>query len=875
MASARILIVEDDRVVARDIAQQLVRCGHVIAGSVASGEDAIAVAARAPLDLVLMDVRLEGELDGIDTATRLREAHGLPIVFLTAYADEDTVRRATVTEPFGYVLKPFEDQQLRTVVEMALYKHRAERRLRDSEHRYAVTLASIGDGVIATDCDSRITLINPVAEALTGWSSEEAAGQPLAAALALIDEDTNLPLDDIGAEVLRRQAPVDLPLKTRLVGRHGLEVPVEARGTPIVDDVGQVVGAVLAIRDVTQTRRAAQAEILRATNERLGAAMQGSNVGVWDLELNGEDERHWVLRGWNAHEWLGYGEHAGASRFERFMQLVHPDDLDRFGEAFRKQAKSGAALAIEHRLLHRDGSYRWVLTRGAPRSRASGKAVCLSGTVIDITALKRAEQAVRASEERFRGTFENAAVGIAHCSSDGRFLRVNQRYCEIVGYARDALLDMTFKDVTDASYLPASVSRFELLFEKKISHYAEDKLLIRGDGSRVWVNDCVALQWEPGEQIYHTIAVLQDISERKALEATVRVARDEAQAANQAKDEFLANISHELRTPLNGILGYAQVLRHDDTLAPRQRSHVAVIEQSGTHLLTLINDLLEFARIGAGRTELQLADVLLAPFLEMLADMVDVRAKEKGLTQTRVIGRCLPAVIRVDEKRLRQVLLNLLSNAVKFTDEGEVTFTVKQVSPGLLRFEVSDTGMGITRDQLERVFSPFEQAGDTEQRSAGVGLGLSISQQLVRLMGSEIHVESEHGRGSRFWFDLAVQVPGDSACAARGADGTASADIDAVAHEPAPRARTPLLSVAREFGTGAPLAVPLQEDMEILHRLALRGQMRDVMRHANALLESDERYRAFVLRVLGLAENFESRALLAFIEQHWNGREPA
>ncbi|WP_052405809.1 hybrid sensor histidine kinase/response regulator [Paraburkholderia heleia] len=748
MASARILIVEDDRVVARDIAQQLVRCGHAIAGSVASGEEAIAVAAQAPLDLVLMDVRLEGNLDGIDTARRLREAHGLPVVFLTAYADEETVRRATVTEPFGYVLKPFEDQQLRTVVEMALYKHGAERRLRDSEHRYAVTLASIGDGVIATDCESRITLINPVAEALTGWSREEAAGRPLAEVLVLIDEDTNVPLGDRGTAVLGRQAPVDLPLRTRLVGRHGREAPVEARGTPIVDDVGQVVGAVLAIRDVTQTRRAAQAEILRATNARLDAAMQGSNVGVWDLELDGEDERHWVLRCWNAHEWLGYGEHAGAPSFERFMELVHPDDLNRFGEAFRNQAESGGALAIEHRLLHRDGSYRWVLTRGAPRRHADGAAVCLSGTLIDITALKRAEQALR-------------------------------------------------------------------------------------------------------------------------------VARDEAEAANKAKDEFLANISHELRTPLNGILGYAQVLRHDDTLVPRHRSHVAVIEQSGTHLLTLINDLLEFARIGAGQTELQLADVLLAPFLEMLADMVAVRAREKGLTQTRVIARCLPAVIRVDEKRLRQVLLNLLSNAVKFTDEGEVTFAVRQISPGLLRFEVSDTGVGITRDQLERVFRPFEQAGDTERRSAGVGLGLSISQQLVWLMGSEIHVESELGRGSRFWFDLAVQVPGDSVCAACGADGTGSQDIDTAAHEPAAGTSMPLPSVPVGLGTGAPLAVPLHEDMEILHRLALRGQMRDVMRHANALLESDGRYQAFVLRVRRLAENFESRELLAFIERHWNGREPA
>src|SRR3954454_10396589 len=179
MASARILIVEDDRVVARDIAQQMVRAGHTMVGTTTRGEEALALAARAQPDLVLMDVRLEGELDGIDTARLLRERLDLAVVFLTAYADEDTVRRATTAEPFGYVLKPFDETQLRTVVEMALYKHGAERRLRESEERYAVTLSSIGDGVIATDPDGRINFINPVGEALTGWPRGEALGRVL------------------------------------------------------------------------------------------------------------------------------------------------------------------------------------------------------------------------------------------------------------------------------------------------------------------------------------------------------------------------------------------------------------------------------------------------------------------------------------------------------------------------------------------------------------------------------------------------------------------------------------------------------------------------------------------------------------------------
>jgi CheY-like chemotaxis protein len=169
MSHSKILVVEDDRIVARDIQQQLSRIGHVVVGITARGEDVVSLATQSQPDLVLMDIRLEGKLDGIDVAQQIHERFGIPVIFLTAYADEETVTRARVTEPFGYLLKPFEDSQLRTTIEMALYKHAAERKLRESERRYAVTLSSIGDAVIATDELLRVTFMNPVAEKLTGW----------------------------------------------------------------------------------------------------------------------------------------------------------------------------------------------------------------------------------------------------------------------------------------------------------------------------------------------------------------------------------------------------------------------------------------------------------------------------------------------------------------------------------------------------------------------------------------------------------------------------------------------------------------------------------------------------------------------------------
>lgn len=852
MAPARILIVEDDRVVARDIAQQMSCAGHTVVAITARGEDALALAAETAPDLILMDMRLEGELDGIDTARLLRENFNLPVVFLTAYADEETVRRATVTEPSGYVLKPFDDMQLRTVVEMALYKHGAERRLRESEQRYAVTLSSIGDAVIATDRDSRISFINPVAEMLTGWPRQEAMGRPLADVFRVINETTRALAEDPVAAVLSSGTIVGFANHTVLLARDGREIAIDDSGSPIVDDRGEILGVVLVFRDVTQRRRAEEAEILRETNARLEMAMHGSNVGVWEIDMPDGDYRHGYARFSNIWEWLGYTRPSTMQDYDAYMSVLHPADRARTEVAILRYLKRDTdAFELENRLCHRDGSIRWVLVRGTARWDASGKAVRFVGSLVDITELKLTEQALRSSEARFRGTFENAAVGIAHCDLDGHFLRLNQRLCDIVGYQRESLLLKCFQDISDPDFVAPSEEKYRLLTEGKLSHYSEETPLVKLDGSRVWVSVSVALQCDSNGRAIHTIAILQDISARKALEDTVRVAKDAAESANRAKDQFLANISHELRTPLNGILGYAQILRRDAAMSERQLSILGVIEQSGEHLLMLINDILDFARIEADKFELNVTEVCLAPFLRVIAEMVRVRADQKRLVLKHQAPANLSKVIRVDEKRLRQVLLNLLANAVKFTEQGEVTLVVRMISDGRLRFEVRDTGIGVSPDRLETIFQPFEQAGDLTQRTGGVGLGLAISRQLVRMMGGEIHVTSTVGRGSTFWFELDTPVSYakvmDSSPALRITDDEGEERHVLVIDEP---------------------IVPPRNEMATLHRFALLGSMRDIVHHADYLIGLDVRYEAFAGHLRRLAAAFESQALLSMIEQH-------
>jgi len=240
--------------------------------------------------------------------------------------------------------------------------------------------------------------------------------------------------------------------------------------------------------------------------------------------------------------------------------------------------------------------------------------------------------------------------------------------------------------------------------------------------------------------------------------ANLESAKNTAETANRAKSSFLANMSHELRTPLNAILGYSQILRRSDGLSARDAAGIMTVQRSGEHLLLLIDDILDLARIEAGKVELYPDNMDAGALLRIVSDIISVEAQRKELAFDCQTTGALPSVVRADEKRVRQVLLNLLNNAVKFTRQGRVHLQVSVLDTNderaRLRFEVEDTGIGIAPEHLERIFRPFEQASDVQRRFGGTGLGLAISRQLVMLMGSDIFVESRVGAGSRFWFEL-------------------------------------------------------------------------------------------------------------------------
>jgi len=374
--------------------------------------------------------------------------------------------------------------------------------------------------------------------------------------------------------------------------------------------------------------------------------------------------------------------------------------------------------------------------------------------------------------------------------------------------------------------------------------------------------------------------------------------RDQAADASRAKSEFLASMSHELRTPLNAILGYAQLLQWDRDLSPKQTSGLSTIEKSGQHLLTLIDDILDLAKIEAGKLELHALPLDLPSFLQGIVDIIKVRAQQKGL-RFEYAPSGLPPMVQADEKQLRQVLLNLLGNAAKFTDAGSVCLRVQAQPEGdeqvRLRFEVEDSGLGIAAEDLKTLFQPFQQVGDIERRRGGTGLGLAISRQLVRLMGSDIEVDSAPGRGSRFAFTLRLPLAHAEATVtadriATGYDGERKKVlvIDDVAEN-----RAVLIDMLRPLGfltyeahdgrEGLERAIALQPDMilmdnvmPVMSGLEATRRMRDLpaLRHVPVIAISASATKADKDKAVDagatdfLPKPFRATQLLALFERH-------
>lgn len=367
---------------------------------------------------------------------------------------------------------------------------------------------------------------------------------------------------------------------------------------------------------------------------------------------------------------------------------------------------------------------------------------------------QQAEASWKESEERWKYAIEGNGDGLWDWNAITNEVFFSPRWKELLGYEEDEIGNSLSEwserlHPDDKDYVYQAIEKH---FKGETNYYISEHRLLCKDGTYKWILDRgkVMIRDQEGKPL-RVIGTHTDISEQKKLQEELQEAKITAEKANRAKSEFLANISHELRTPLNAILGFTQLLNQDSQLTQEQQETITIINYSGEHLLALINDILEMAKIESGQINVEHRDFKLSALLEYLQEMFTLKANSKGLLLIFQMAETVPTIIKGDELKIRQILINLLNNSIKFTDEGSVTLQVSCLNnPPRLQFIISDTGVGIDLNEQTNIFNPFVQVHSTSKNSEGTGLGLSITQKFVELMSGQIMVASQINQGTSF-----------------------------------------------------------------------------------------------------------------------------
>ena len=619
-------------------------------------------------------------------------------------------------------------------------RREAEGRLRASESELRALFSAMNDVILVLDAQGRYLRIAPTNPSLLYKPSEDLVGQTVRDVFPAEEADAFL-------GHIRRALDEGRPVDTE----YSLPIGDEEAwfsGTVSPIDEDQVL---YVARDVTEKKKAEeqlwQAEArYRTLIERMPAVTYTQEIGSPDAALYMSPQIEALT---------GYTPEDCRDPDLRF-RMVHPEDRERMMSEDEKTGESGGVFATEYRVVHRDGRTVWVRNESIMVAEPGGPRYW-QGFMIDITERKRAEEELRTSEERYRRLIETVQEGIAYIAPEGGIVTFcNQAYAEILGFSTaEELIGRSFFDLLDPENRQEMLEQRELRTRGVSSAY---EISVTTNGTPKVLSATGSPLFRADGSYGGAVQTIVDTTERKRYEEGLERARIAAEEASRAKSDFLANMSHEIRTPMNGVIGMADLLIDTD-LSAEQQEYAEIVRRSGENLLAIINDILDFSKVEAGQMRVETIDFDLRLAVEDTVSLLAERAQTKGLELANLVEPGLPTALRGDPGRIRQVLTNLIGNAIKFTETGEVVLKVSLAeSLGeaiVVRFEVTDTGIGMTEEQQGRLFQSFSQADtSTTRRYGGTGLGLAISKQLVELMGGRIDVRSEPGSGSTFFFTL-------------------------------------------------------------------------------------------------------------------------
>jgi PAS domain S-box-containing protein len=740
-----------------------------------------AIAARPP-DIAIMDLNLPDGHAG-EVLVSPPEAGRFPVLAMIRHGDEQVTLEAIKAGAMDYIVKSPESlAALPQTVARALHEWRllkecrqSEIALRASEQRFRAVAYSANDAIVIADGAGKILDWNRGASRIFGYTEAEAVGQPLTLLLPPRYHERHRD----GMQRLQAGGEPHVVGQTiELDGQRkdGSEFPLELSLAEWSTAADRFYTGI--IRDITERKRAEEA--LRQSEEQFRVIFEVASIGIAQADVcTGQflrvNQKLCAITGYSAAELLQ----------RRFSDITHPDDRPSDWENFQRVVRGEQPdYRMEKRYVRKDGSLVWVNVNMTIVRDAAGQPARTVTMIEDITQRKQAEAALQESEVKFRCLFESARDAIMTLEPPSwRFTSGNPATVKMLGAKNEAEFishgpwELSPERQPDGR---ASDEKARAMIETALRegfHFFE--WTHRRIGGEEFPADVLLTRMEQGGKVLLQ-AIVRDITERKRAEEALwekaeelaqsnlrlvaAVARAnglarEAQAANLAKSQFLANMSHEIRTPMNGVIGMTGLLL-DTELSAEQRSYAETVRTSGEHLLSLINGILDFSKIEAGKLELEMLNFDLRSLLEDITEMLAPPAREKGLTLANRVDPDVPARLRGDPGRLRQILVNLVGNAIKFTARGEVTVHVSMESETdqllLVRFEVRDTGIGIAADKIELLFNPFQQVDASMTRNyGGTGLGLAISMRLAALLGGRIGVESVEGRGSTFWFTAA------------------------------------------------------------------------------------------------------------------------
>jgi two-component system, sensor histidine kinase and response regulator len=454
---------------------------------------------------------------------------------------------------------------------------------------------------------------------------------------------------------------------------------------------------------------------------------------------------------------LGYGldELRGAdiSDFDMSLSSEHPTNL------YANLDVEGCAVTFETRHRRKDGALRDVEVTAFLTNRAQRAIVVCS--IRDLTEQKRAERDIRRERATLMSLIDSIPDRIFFKDREGRYLGCNKAFAVTVGRSVEEVIGRTTHELFRKE-IADQIVEYHLIALNELRSVSWEHPVTLSNGDKGIFESVIAPLWDDRGEPQGILGVGRNITERKKSEEEIRTAKEVAEGATQMKSNFLANMSHEIRTPMNAIIGLSHLVLKTD-LTARQRDYIDKVQSSGQHLLGVINDILDFSKIEAGKLDLEIADFELQKLLDNTGNLLIEKSHAKGLELAFDVAPDVPPCLAGDSLRLSQILINYANNAIKFTEKGVIVVSVRASERTqhdvLLQFRVTDTGIGLTPEQMSRLFQSFSQADtSTTRKFGGTGLGLAISKQLAELMGGQVGVESEFGKGSTFWFSARLGI---------------------------------------------------------------------------------------------------------------------